>query len=118
MNVLRGINLRLSPDLLAEIDDARGDVARVVWIRRAIQMRLGRTEENVDHTALLAEQGRVLASRREDLIATGVDPAELVVPLAPKEVVTVIPEGCSHPKGQRKVYGWGTICGLCNAKVS
>lgn len=32
---------------------------------------------------LLAEQGRRLASEREDLIAAGADPAELVVPLHP-----------------------------------
>lgn len=32
---------------------------------------------------LLAEQGRRLASQREDLIAQGVDPADLDVPLHP-----------------------------------
>lgn len=32
----------------------------------------------------LAEWGRVLASKREDLIAAGVDPAELVIPLHPE----------------------------------
>lgn len=33
--------------------------------------------------ARLAEQGRRLASTREDLIASGVDPADLVIPLHP-----------------------------------
>lgn len=32
----------------------------------------------------LAEKGRILASRREDLIVEGVDPAELAVPLYPE----------------------------------
>lgn len=31
----------------------------------------------------LLEQGRRLASQREDLIAAGVDPADLLIPLAP-----------------------------------
>lgn len=31
------------------------------------------------------EQGRRLASEREDLIAQGVDPADLLIPLAPEE---------------------------------
>ena len=34
----------------------------------------------------LREQGRRLASRRDDLIAAGVDPAELIVPLHPIEL--------------------------------
>ena len=33
-------------------------------------------------------------------------------------VTTVIPEGCSHPRDKRQVHGWGTLCGLCNEKVS
>lgn len=36
----------------------------------------------------LTEQGRRLASERDDLIAQGVDPAELVVPLAPSSSAT------------------------------
>lgn len=34
----------------------------------------------------LAEQGRKLASEREDLLAAGADPADLVVPLHPRRV--------------------------------
>ena len=34
----------------------------------------------------LAEQGRRLASQREDLIASGVDPAELAIPLHPNSL--------------------------------
>lgn len=36
------INLLLPKELLDAIDDARGDVPRVAWIRRAIQQRLDR----------------------------------------------------------------------------
>lgn len=36
--------------------------------------------------AVLAEYGRVLASEREDLIAQGVDPAVLEVPLHPDDL--------------------------------
>lgn len=35
--------------------------------------------------AHLAEQGRLLASERDDLIAAGVDPSDLAVPLHPTE---------------------------------
>lgn len=35
----------------------------------------------------LAEEGRILASRRDDLITEGVDPAELLVPVAPAAVL-------------------------------
>lgn len=34
-------------------------------------------------TKTLMEEGRKLASEREDLIASGVDPSELEIPLAP-----------------------------------
>lgn len=37
------------------------------------------------------ERGRRLASEREDLIASGVDPADLVVPLAPDHEVVSDP---------------------------
>ena len=41
MDTLRErVELRLSADLLEEIDKARGDVPRSVWIRRAIEERL------------------------------------------------------------------------------
>lgn len=32
----------------------------------------------------LMEEGRRLASERDDLIADGIDPAELLIPLAPE----------------------------------
>jgi hypothetical protein len=35
------VNLRLDPELLAEIDIARGDVPRNRWILRAIEAALG-----------------------------------------------------------------------------
>jgi hypothetical protein len=41
---------------------------------------------------LLMESGRVLASLREDLIAQGVDPAELLVPVAPDDETGLLPE--------------------------
>lgn len=34
------INLRLPDELLAAVEAARGDIARNLWIRRAIEMRL------------------------------------------------------------------------------
>jgi len=34
------INLPIPPELLKAIDQARGDVPRTVWIRRAIEARL------------------------------------------------------------------------------
>jgi hypothetical protein len=50
------------------------DEAMAEW-RRLLRAR---------HAALL-EEGRRLASDRDDLIARGVDPAELPIPLAPME---------------------------------
>ena len=35
------IQLELDDEMAAAVDAARGDVARVVWIRRAIEQRLG-----------------------------------------------------------------------------
>jgi len=41
-------------------------------------------EARDDSLANLAEEGRLLASRREDLIARGVDPYDLAIPLHPE----------------------------------
>jgi hypothetical protein len=38
-----------------------------------------------DGRVLEVERGRRVASEREDLIAAGVDPSELVIPLAPDD---------------------------------
>lgn len=43
-------------------------------------------EDDPETFDTLLEQGRTLASEREELIADGVDPAELVIPLAPVAV--------------------------------
>jgi metal-responsive CopG/Arc/MetJ family transcriptional regulator len=37
---MTNINLPLPEELLEAVDRARGDVPRVVWIRRAIEQRL------------------------------------------------------------------------------
>lgn len=37
---MTNINLPIPPQLLGEVDRARGDVPRTTWIRRAIQQRL------------------------------------------------------------------------------
>lgn len=37
---MQHLNLGLPDELLAAVDAARGDVARTVWIRRAIERRL------------------------------------------------------------------------------
>ena len=34
------LNLPIPPELLEAVDQARGDVPRTVWIRRAIEQRL------------------------------------------------------------------------------
>jgi metal-responsive CopG/Arc/MetJ family transcriptional regulator len=39
------INLPIPEELLAAVDQARGDVPRTVWIRRAIEQRLAKEEE-------------------------------------------------------------------------
>lgn len=45
----------------------------------------------------LAEQGRQLASEREDLIAAGADPAELEVPIAPIDMPDLDPDDTGMP---------------------
>jgi hypothetical protein len=37
---MKNINLTVPPDLYEQIDAARGDVPRNVWIRRAIEAKL------------------------------------------------------------------------------
>jgi hypothetical protein len=63
-----------------------------VWIRRrewrAFSRRHWRAHPSIDQASHdrpddLLEQGRRLASQRDDLIAQGVDPSELEMPLAP-----------------------------------
>jgi len=39
------LNLPISAEMLAQIDAARGDVARVVFIRRALEEALAKPEE-------------------------------------------------------------------------
>lgn len=63
------LKLRVSDEELAAIDAARGLATRSAYLRSLIP------------SDDLTEQGRRLASEREDLIAAGVDPAELHVPL-------------------------------------
>lgn len=43
---MSNINLPLSDELQAAVDQARGDVPRVVWIRRAIEARLAAEQES------------------------------------------------------------------------
>lgn len=47
--------------------------------------RYNTTRYGTEEALGLAEQGRRLASEREDLIASGVDPAELAVPIHPDD---------------------------------
>ena len=42
MAYMLNINLTLPEELLEAIDEARGDVPRTVWIRRAIEQRLAK----------------------------------------------------------------------------
>lgn len=61
----------------------------LIWVKNA--MVLGRSDYQYKHEPILEveapvdleEQGRRLASEREDLIAEGVDPSSLEVPIAP-----------------------------------
>ena len=39
------VNLRLPAELLAQVDEARGDVPRERWIRRAVEAALGLAKE-------------------------------------------------------------------------
>lgn len=68
----------------------------------------------VSDTADLLEEGRSLASRRDDLIAYGIDPALLLVPEAPVEVE----EGHEHqPKIFRGLFGTHVKCVLCGQRL-
>lgn len=58
--------------------------------------------DTADYDAL-TEEGRRLASQRDDLIAQGVDPADLAVPLAPHRC-----PDCSAPRIDG-VFGEGVI---------
>jgi hypothetical protein len=40
MTKMTPLLLRLEPEMIAEIDKARGDVPRAAWVRRAVQLRL------------------------------------------------------------------------------
>jgi hypothetical protein len=72
-------------------------LAGAPWVRRRNWVRFARRNwrhggtseqhgmDRGDSPEDLLEYGRWLASWREDLIAQGVDPAELAVPLAPPE---------------------------------
>jgi hypothetical protein len=66
-----------------------------VWVRRREWVRTARrhwrAHPSIEQTSSdrpddLLEQGRRLASQRDDLIAQGVDPNELEIPLAPPPV--------------------------------
>lgn len=65
------------------------ELLRLAWLEvldRATGLRAADTEVAAARRRdRLTEQGRRLASERDDLIAQGVDPAELIVPLAPRE---------------------------------
>jgi len=70
--------------LLSRLGMNRCDVCEVWYARRRVDEHyLGRHRQIV--TARIAEQGRRLASEREDLIAAGVDPSLLEVPLHPDD---------------------------------
>jgi hypothetical protein len=42
---MKTINLPITEELLEAVDEARGDVPRTVWIRRAIEQRLDREKQ-------------------------------------------------------------------------
>lgn len=94
----------VSVDALASILEAAGLVREPIPVHRApgngsattpccgltpfelpAHERLSNDPEQVTCTAL-EEAGRRLASEREDIVAAGVDPAELLVPLAPVDL--------------------------------
>ena len=42
---MQNINLPISQELLAAVDEARGDIPRTVWIRRAIEHQLEKADQ-------------------------------------------------------------------------
>lgn len=58
------------------------------WLREEYERAVSRIERTPPWARVKygkdLEQGRRLASEREDLIADGIDPAELLIPVAPE----------------------------------
>ena len=68
----KNMNLRLSEELLARVDVARGDVPRSVWIRRAIESGLGLQVRTMSaETALRVADGAAPAPGRMGLDERG-----------------------------------------------
>lgn len=76
--------------LVDDIDRHRGDVPRAAWIRRACEQRL-------DQQAIPA----VVEDMR---------------PAVPPEAVDV-GGVCVHPRRDRRVLGYATLCGVCGVKL-
>lgn len=55
-----------------------------LYLHHALDGREAAEGDRSTHADLM-ESGRRLASKRDDLIAAGIDPADLVVPLAPTD---------------------------------
>lgn len=94
--MIKPVSFRWSPELVARIDSARGDVARTIWVRRAVERALSDTQgpltkEQADpgpvpspegvRSAAPAEQPVIAALRAEEL--RRVSPSPQVAPRVP-----------------------------------
>ena len=59
------INLPLPAELIARVDEIRGDVPRTVWIRRAMELRLMARNLNPDEIDRLLDDWRAASQMRE-----------------------------------------------------
>lgn len=59
------INLPMPEEMLAQIDEVRDDVPRVVWIRRAIELRIDFRNVSSEAIERLIEDWRRCAALRE-----------------------------------------------------
>jgi hypothetical protein len=77
------ISARITEELLAAADKARGDIPREVWLRRAIEEKIAREPFVASMMETFADAGETLGVTHETLRRIGVDPDSLGEPEPP-----------------------------------
>lgn len=98
--------------LLGAIDEARGLVPRNAWIRDVLERETLlaaidppiRVPEPKPSKAPPVKGGYASSDRKvTDLTQPPKGPA---------------PGACTHPKDKRRSFGWGSLCGVCNERIT
>lgn len=124
---MKRTTLDLPDEVFEEVDRVRGDIPRNRWIVRAVEAALEprRNPEMIDMTVSggeIVKAVQVPTARRTEegapkvVDTLGREHYEALI-ADQQEAARQADGACPHPKAKRQVYGWGSLCGVCGARL-